>query len=47
MLGKFISAKSYPDLLAHGRRIASPFLAFVPHTMPSHDNREPFMAEVA
>jgi hypothetical protein len=43
MLGQFISASHYADLLARGRNEAAPLLEFEPATLNSCYNRTPFL----
>lgn len=45
MLGRFISARQYSDLLAQGRAEASPMLKFESTTLNSCYNRKPFLLE--
>lgn len=43
MLGRFISASQYAELLASGRENAAPLLAFEPAVLASSYNRKPFL----
>ncbi len=45
MLGRFVSARQYTDLLAQGRAEAAPMLKFEPDTLLSCYNRKPFLLE--
>lgn len=45
MLGRFISARQYTDLLALGREAAAPLLKFESDTLTSCYNRRPFLLE--
>ncbi|MGH8156933.1 MAG: cupin-like domain-containing protein [Rhodanobacter sp.] len=45
MLGEFISAGQYIELLARGRREVAPLLKFDPETLKSCYNRKPFLVE--
>jgi hypothetical protein len=47
MLGRFVSAEHYAELLANGQRKSSPALGLDPGVLGEHYNRKPFLIEHA